>query len=376
MLIKAFNDANPPTYYSFLEELAQQPQYAHKTIVFAPARIIDNYDGNLAVYIPRKIAELGVSPDYIIVDDFTEALHAHVIDKLIDNLVEQFKIDKSRILFVTAGEYYKSPQVVSFPTFYIEPKEGRLHNYANGLRIEWANRTKIFLSLARRPCWHRVALTEEYIKRNLLGYGIISCGSDIENLNDGWREILIQNPQYKDYFPFLVDGPLSRRDEFFKNTPELTNAFVNVASETSHGQCPDFVHYNYIKLAASNPGLPMPDGVHNWHNLFVTEKTIKPFIMHQLPVFNTVQYHVKALRSIGIDVFDDIINHSYDEISDPVERINAVADEVERLCNLGVDYFKGLNLTDRFEHSTNLFVKTYWERERKFKEHLIKFLEG
>ena len=44
---------------------------------------------------------------------------------------------------------------------------------------------------------------------------------------------------------------------------------------------------------------------------------------------------MKFLRDIGLDVFDDVVNHSYDEISDPAKRLEtAILDNIELLVNV------------------------------------------
>jgi len=46
--------------------------------------------------------------------------------------------------------------------------------------------------------------------------------------------------------------------------------------------------------------------------VWVTEKSYKAFAWHQLPIFVSVPGHVDIIRSFGFDVFDDILDHSYD----------------------------------------------------------------
>ena len=46
---------------------------------------------------------------------------------------------------------------------------------------------------------------------------------------------------------------------------------------------------------------------------------------------------------MNFDLFDDIINHDYDNIDDPFIRMKTVADEVDRLLKLPLDYDKFKN---------------------------------
>jgi hypothetical protein len=66
----------------------------------------------------------------------------------------------------------------------------------------------------------------------------------------------------------------------------------------------------------------------------MTEKSFKCFVMHQIPVWLAPYYSVSCYRNLGFDVFDDLIDHSYDLEPDPTQRIKLVADQVERLCDL------------------------------------------
>ena len=56
--------------------------------------------------------------------------------------------------------------------------------------------------------------------------------------------------------------------------------------------------------------------------------------MHQIPVWLAPYLSVDCYRELGFDVFDDLVDHSYDLEPDPVQRIKLVADQVEILCGL------------------------------------------
>jgi hypothetical protein len=64
----------------------------------------------------------------------------------------------------------------------------------------------------------------------------------------------------------------------------------------------------------------------------ITEKSIKPFYFHQLPIFLASYEHVKYFKqNYDFDFFDDIIDHSYDNIKDNKERLLKVFSEIKRL---------------------------------------------
>lgn len=65
-----------------------------------------------------------------------------------------------------------------------------------------------------------------------------------------------------------------------------------------------------------------------------TEKSWVPFKTHQIPIYMANKGHVDQIRKLGFDVFDDIVDHSYDSIEDPIERIKLCIDELERLLEI------------------------------------------
>jgi hypothetical protein len=48
----------------------------------------------------------------------------------------------------------------------------------------------------------------------------------------------------------------------------------------------------------------------------------------------TVPGALKVFRELGYKTFEPYIDESYDLIEDPEDRIRAIMDEVERLCNM------------------------------------------
>jgi hypothetical protein len=73
------------------------------------------------------------------------------------------------------------------------------------------------------------------------------------------------------------------------------------------------------------------------HTIFHSEKTFKAIAWSQPFVMFAERYSVQALRELGYDVFDDFIDHSYDNIADPIERMTATFLEVTRLCDISHD---------------------------------------
>jgi hypothetical protein len=86
----------------------------------------------------------------------------------------------------------------------------------------------------------------------------------------------------------------------------FSNAYLNITTET-----------NFIT-----------EDVH------ITEKSFKPFFFYQIPIFLSSAFHVKKLKEIyGFDLFEDVVNHNYDNETNFKKRFSLVCDEINRIYN-------------------------------------------
>ena len=99
----------------------------------------------------------------------------------------------------------------------------------------------------------------------------------------------------------------------------------------------------------------------NEKDIHITEKSFKPFYLHQLPIFLANQNHIKTLKKeYGLDVFDDLINHSYDNEENNLKRLYMVYDEIERLSKIkDVITYYYLNNIDRIKKNRKI-IKENW----------------
>lgn len=68
--------------------------------------------------------------------------------------------------------------------------------------------------------------------------------------------------------------------------------------------------------------------------ILLTEKTFKAFAWHQLPIFVATPGHVRMVRELGFDLFDDIIDHSYDDCTNPNRHRVKVFLQITKLINM------------------------------------------
>jgi hypothetical protein len=183
--------------------------------------------------------------------------------------------------------------------------------------------THHFVFLARQPRPLRVMAAAQILTRGLDTFGSISCG--VNNEQDiSWIEQWVPD-QLQHRFPLLLDGMIAQSDamQYDVRDPRIYHAAINVVCETSQD-----VH------------LTLPR--HDWFDPFVTEKTTKAFRLCQLPIWIGVKGMVNAVRELGLDVYDDVIDHSYDTVDDPVTRVTMAVDQLEKLCKLNLDQLNEL----------------------------------
>lgn len=98
----------------------------------------------------------------------------------------------------------------------------------------------------------------------------------------------------------------------------------------------------------------------------ITEKTANAFWAYNFPIFLGGAGLVQHLRDTGLDLFDDIIDHSYDQIPNPFDRIFVAIDQNQRLLSDG-DWAKQkwLQCRTRFDSNLDQIKKIYqWYDDR------------
>jgi hypothetical protein len=95
-----------------------------------------------------------------------------------------------------------------------------------------------------------------------------------------------------------------------------------------------------------------------FNEIHITEKTLKPFYFYQFPIFLSSMNHIKYIKEMyGFDMFDDILDHSYDNEPDNKKRLFMVYDEVKRLSKNKdklIEFYKNNEL--RFEKNKQIVI--------------------
>ena len=95
----------------------------------------------------------------------------------------------------------------------------------------------------------------------------------------------------------------------------------------------------------------------------------------QFPILFGYSGIVQYFRDKGFDMFDDIIDHSYDKIDSNrlIEKSDAIVTELERLCDLDWDK---LNKDNKHRLEVNQKLLNKYNLESKRTEAIAKFIFG
>jgi len=163
-----------------------------------------------------------------------------------------------------------------------------------------------FLCLMRRPNDARAKTAKS----------LLELGNSVR-MSFGSQGADYTNSLYRDWFPEItlpitIDGIVERTDGEILLHNHVSSVFhsclFNIVAET--GSQSDTFYTQTI---------------------FITEKSFKAFALRQIPIWVAMPGLAAEVRKLGFDMFDDIIDHSYDSIPDEDSRIHAVMQQVKKL---------------------------------------------
>lgn len=105
----------------------------------------------------------------------------------------------------------------------------------------------------------------------------------------------------------------------------------------------------------------------------ITEKTANCFLGYNFPIILNSKGSVNFLRNMGFDMFDDIVNHNYDNIDDPFDRLyHAIYDNKDLLLDSKKIKKLWCENIKRFEKNVNFLQNNMYDfYSNRFKKELI-----
>lgn len=175
---------------------------------------------------------------------------------------------------------------------------------------------KFFMNQNRSPKPHRLGMLSYLRNYNILddvNYSFLNSLNDVDNMSN-----FIDSDDYKIIYKDIneintttknTDNEMGYNEEMFSfqnnfTSADFENSYVNITSESSF--------YNT--------------------DIHLTEKTIKPFCFYQIPIiFGTHLHNYYLKNNYGFDLFEDIIDISFDSEPNSTKRLRMVVDEIKRI---------------------------------------------
>jgi len=160
------------------------------------------------------------------------------------------------------------------------------------------------------------------------------------------------------YFPLCV-YPFTRVNDFWINvdyingeTPQNGHRDVIIQGKPDDTQFfAEF--YNNITLDV------VTETVFNYPHPQITEKTLRPILHKRMFIIVGAPNILSTLHDKGFQTFPDLINESYDTITNPIDRFNAIINEIRTFCSISLkDILSYMtSIEDRLEHNFNVLKR-------------------
>lgn len=349
-----------------VEDVSLQPNQNFYYIVTKITEYLNfNYDLTLFDNIPIKIKETLKNNNNLklLFIELNESDFENTIE-LFDLKIKEEKINPKQIYYI--GANHKFNQLKEKCKSEINVYTLNHGQFYNCQRLTFTNpeyttdKDFIFMTHNRNVKPHRVGLLSLLKKYNLLDsidWSLLK-GSELKrmfdengklvewffpnifnieeviDLSESLKYLSIlgdKKSQYELEIDFNSDGYRYDYDEAYRSKCYL-KSYINITTETNYDS-PFIVH--------------------------ITEKTFNPFNFYQIPIFVATYQHVKYLRDLcGFDMFDDLINHSYDNEIDNGKRLFMIVEEIKRL-NENPQVIKDfyINNKDRFFKNREIIFK-------------------
>ena len=195
----------------------------------------------------------------------------------------------------------------------------RSYQYVPNLETQFS---KVFISLNRlvtQDRSYRLHLVASLIEKNLLEYGIVSCQLADQN---GTIKTEITSPHSK--------LSTSARKLIYKNLMPLTDSLV----ADDYNPQGFFSADADLELQQQALWNVVTETIFYQNKQHLTEKIFKPIVARRPFILVGAVNNLAYLKSYGFKTFDRWIDESYDSIEDPDLRIQAITEELAKLCAL------------------------------------------
>lgn len=241
----------------------------------------------------------------LVLDCSTDPFNGHekIVKKQLKDLIDDFYI-------LTGDTNYLDDSdgtILYYPTFFVETIEFPPHDRS----VLTGHRNYFLGCLNGRSRIHRI---ENYIKLKKKKFMkdcifTIHRQFDYEVEKKESQDDFCDRSILIDYFEAQKSLPQrTDKNDLTSTHSAYTDCFINLVTETSVSD----------------------------NQVFLSEKTFKPFTTGQFALWVSSAGTVARLRKFGFDMFDDVIDHGYDKEPNWHRRIDMIHNELDRLYSMDI----------------------------------------
>jgi hypothetical protein len=204
-----------------------------------------------------------------------------------------------------------------------------------GTEFNTDDKEKFFMCFNRGPKIQRYSLLAFMLKNNLLddaNWSFIPLSSvdySYENYNEIFEDRELGD--YKNEIKTLSNLKLKISDYektelSFNDDNEITILNPRYINTLSPPDMPLNYKNSYVNIVTETKFLDKENVIQ------ISEKSFKPFFYYQFPIILATHHHMKSLKEkYDFDLFDDVIDHTYDNEPNQKKRFKMFCAEIKRL---------------------------------------------
>ena len=252
---------------------------------------------------------------------------------LVDAILESSITDRSLIVSDNVLPNHQHQQLALWPEFY--------GSFCYWPTYRNTQPKSLFACFINRACPFRQSWLYQFVRRRLFDQGLISYRLDYRG--DDFKKIL----SLKDRLD-LFEEMFKRGNHIFKEEHEILKTQVPIQTFD------DDLEQSIIDSKVS---LVIETYFDNKNVIALSEKIFRNLVMPRPWLLFCAPGAVKHLRQVGFDVMDYIIDHSYDNIVDPVSRQVAILNILDGCRDIDIDNQLVLRMTQSCQHNYDLLKK-------------------
>jgi hypothetical protein len=208
---------------------------------------------------------------------------------------------------------------------------------------------KFFLFYNNRLREHRAALLLLLLKNNLIGnidWSMLTLKDNAAGIDHDFN--------YLNGLDFFLEektyNNLKKEINYLKKIKIKYNEYEKNLINKNLDNLSNLFHTSYMKGFKNSYINITTESTYDTEYYHISEKTFKPFLYFHFPLILAPHHFIKHIKEIyNFDMFDDIIDHSYDNVFDHKKRLMCFVDEIKRINNNKekfIDFYT--NNKDRF----------------------------